>query len=902
MLAIVRDAAGKDVTALGYRITYEYGKLTVTRRPITVTSGSKSKPYDGKPLTYPSSTVQKQTQLVLDHRTDTNFTGTQTNVGSSRNTFSVRIVTASGENRTANYEVTLKYGTLTVTKAVQDDMNDLELDDSSNLSIADPAGGDMAFRIRSGRTGTIYTRAQSFGDYNGKGWNKAPTFSVTSGGINPQFYAGETLDANGKATWTKVDIQVASAASAILTPYQTRQTYAKPADVTDVSAQYSSASYSMNVSIGHSYLDYEKLSTPSNIRSVENSYRNFVYRNYLAIPSDTRAVLQKLANENGLRADSATLVTDIQKYIQNAANYNMGAKAYPANVDHVVYFLTVAREGICQQFASAATLMYRLFGIPARYTVGYVCEIKQANTWTDIDSDCAHAWVEIYLDGVGWIPMEVTGGAFADMAPENHPSSSGESDEILIGRDPSMDDEVFARVRPVSSGDLYLRALSYGDYTGRGWKYAKAYGTSGTYPLSYVGDALYAKDSSDRESVLVRLVRSDCPYLLPSYPVGTGFAKYNDLQVTMTNRNYSVYAITGKTYADVKGLQTTAKNRYAEITYRAYVGKNYVSIPEETKSAMLEIAAQNGISANSPTVIEDVQKYIRGAAKYNLEVGSYPAGVDTAVYFLTQAKEGYCQHFATAATMMYRALGIPARYTVGYMVEAESNVLNDVLGKNAHAWVEVYRNGLGWVQVEVTPGFGEGVPTEVDGQEVLVLHNGKISVTVTAASVEKIYDGRPIDSALSQLTYVTEGNLLKGHYMVTTVSGAYSGIVNAGSSQTNEIKTVKVYDSAGRDVTERYSITTVSGTLTILKRPITIRTGSASKRYDGNTLTESSWWITSGSIVPGHELEVSVSGHIKNVGKAANSFTCSITDAAKGTSMLSNYAITKETGTLTITK
>jgi transglutaminase-like putative cysteine protease len=63
--------------------------------------------------------------------------------------------------------------------------------------------------------------------------------------------------------------------------------------------------------------------------------------------------------------------------------------------------------------------------------------------------------------------------------------------------------------------------------------------------------------------------------------------------------------------------------------------------------------------------------------------------------------------------MLFRALGIPARYTVGFFAEAKSGESVDVTAQNAHAWVEVYVDNIGWVYVEVTgsPATPETITT-----------------------------------------------------------------------------------------------------------------------------------------------------------------------------------------------
>ena len=67
-----------------------------------------------------------------------------------------------------------------------------------------------------------------------------------------------------------------------------------------------------------------------------------------------------------------------------------------------------------------------------------------------------------------------------------------------------------------------------------------------------------------------------------------------------------------------------------------------------------------------------------------------PSGKDFATWFLNESDTGYCVHFATAGTLMLRALGIPARYVTGYYATAYANQTVTVTTDNAHAWVEYY--------------------------------------------------------------------------------------------------------------------------------------------------------------------------------------------------------------------
>lgn len=77
-------------------------------------------------------------------------------------------------------------------------------------------------------------------------------------------------------------------------------------------------------------------------------------------------------------------------------------------------------------------------------------------------------------------------------------------------------------------------------------------------------------------------------------------------------------------------------------------------------------------------------------------------------YFLFHQKKGYCTYFASAFGVLARCVGIPTRYVEGFMVDykEKDNVgAYQVGSNNAHAWVEAYIEGIGWIPFEPTPAF-----------------------------------------------------------------------------------------------------------------------------------------------------------------------------------------------------
>ena len=114
------------------------------------------------------------------------------------------------------------------------------------------------------------------------------------------------------------------------------------------------------------------------------------------------------------------------------AEYDAETPAMSPGEDFVTHFLTEGR-GYCIHFATAGALLLRMQGIPARYVTGYVVQLDGRGRGEALDSD-AHAWVEIYLDGYGWYPVEMTPG----YAGGGNGISLADESEV---EDPSLPDE-----------------------------------------------------------------------------------------------------------------------------------------------------------------------------------------------------------------------------------------------------------------------------------------------------------------------------------------------------------------------------------------------------------------------------------------------------------------------------
>ena len=217
-----------------------------------------------------------------------------------------------------------------------------------------------------------------------------------------------------------------------------------------------------------SYRDGEN--TDGVLNSLEASYRSFCNTYDLQVPETGLEQLEEECkktkeeehwgeSEMGVDRpdwDIAEEYEEIRQYVirrlLSQCDYELDVDKLPEGQDFVETFLYDTREGYSMHFAAAATMMFRMFGVPARYVVGYVAQkelftLDENGSYTAIlEDDNAHAWVEIYEPFLGWVPVEVTPGMEAQVtekeeqdqesgapSPEKKENSAEDSQEESAG-------------------------------------------------------------------------------------------------------------------------------------------------------------------------------------------------------------------------------------------------------------------------------------------------------------------------------------------------------------------------------------------------------------------------------------------------------------------------------------
>lgn len=155
-------------------------------------------------------------------------------------------------------------------------------------------------------------------------------------------------------------------------------------------------------------LDFLQNDTSDGVKSylqMESAYREFVYSYALDVPAEFRAqlgaVLDQCCESYG-PADSLT-----KEQAQTAALAFL--ELCFDGSDTIALPLADTADGTTYQYATVAALALRYYGIPARYVEGYTIKTTE-NEPTSVDASAAGAWVEVYQDGIGWLPLALTPG------------------------------------------------------------------------------------------------------------------------------------------------------------------------------------------------------------------------------------------------------------------------------------------------------------------------------------------------------------------------------------------------------------------------------------------------------------------------------------------------------------
>lgn len=301
----------------------------------------------------------------------------------------------------------------------------------------------------------------------------------------------------------------------------------------------------------------------------------------------------------------------------------------------------------------------------------------------------------------------------------DHAGMIEENVVAMLGGPAEPDEEAVMRVQ--TDANLLLRGSIKRSYTGYSWVDDQSKARYLYYDFTHRGTretVFNARSTLESErfvtvSASVELLSEGTstlfvPALLTEFDMSLANAVYynstGEIFLTRDVQAGDGYAFSARVPRDGNALIAAAA-QYASSPDKGYEAalSAYTALPNGIDSQVYAMAVE--LTAHTNNAAEkafSIQEHLAQNYHYTLD-GGYPnADQDFVSWFLLESKEGYCSYFASAMTVLCRIAGLPARYVEGYYVPAQPNGESLVTGKNAHAWVEVYLNGLGWVAFDPT--------------------------------------------------------------------------------------------------------------------------------------------------------------------------------------------------------
>ncbi|MFB8243864.1 DUF3488 and DUF4129 domain-containing transglutaminase family protein [Streptomyces sp. NPDC055952] len=268
------------------------------------------------------------------------------------------------------------------------------------------------------------------------------------------------------------------------------------------------------------------------------------------------------------------------------------------------------------------------------------------------------------------------------------------------------------RTKMPDVADLYLRIVSLDDFDGTTWKPSRRSITAvpdGTFPTPVgLGPDVKRSEVTTRISAADWYAQDWLPMPYPPSGVRIGGEwRYEPQGMTLVGDHGQ--NTRGLTY-EVKSLdvQPTAKQLASAGPPPADIVRDFTELPDSLPSSVPRTARKVTAGADDPYArAVKLQDWfaVTGGFEYDTQV-QVGSGSQAIARFLRD-KQGFCVHFSFAMAAMARSLGIPARVAVGFAPgspQADGSV--SVGLRDAHAWPELYFEGVGWTRFEPTPNRG----------------------------------------------------------------------------------------------------------------------------------------------------------------------------------------------------
>lgn len=316
---------------------------------------------------------------------------------------------------------------------------------------------------------------------------------------------------------------------------------------------------------------------------------------------------------------------------------------------------------------------------------------------------------------------------YADLNYRNSQSAGTFGQALRLGGPRRLTDEPVMDVKVEGGPGRYWRAVTYDEYTGTGWRSTD--GDTGSFgpeadlalPIFEARQPVTQTYTFYRDSRVILYAMANPIYLdrsakvhynalsdeqaLQTNPADwTGEQPWAE-EVTYIRSNAAVDSNESYQVVSLTSQATVNQLRTAGTDYPAWVTERYLQLPKSPTERTLRLARELAEPYdNHYDQAHAIEQYLRKELAYNERMAAPPPEVDKVDYILFEAKEAYCDYYASSMIVMLRSLGIPARLAAGFARGTYNSELDlfHVVNADAHSWVEVYFPQYGWLEFEPT--------------------------------------------------------------------------------------------------------------------------------------------------------------------------------------------------------
>ncbi len=304
----------------------------------------------------------------------------------------------------------------------------------------------------------------------------------------------------------------------------------------------------------------------------------------------------------------------------------------------------------------------------------------------------------------------------APINPRNSPlsNSSNDSSGLRVGNGPN-EIAPLPLFRATLDQPRYMRTEIYQGYTKSGWQ------ALASQPVNDKTDLVLAR-SNDRRALTSMKAKREIEFAIEPLTSRMGFVPLPGEVLSLHPSDNTSIKMDATISIVETGKVNLFRGRAAVSDTRGLPTDAFMQVPP----GMEDLVATTNIS---PAVFELANRVadsggndyeramlikaeIERRVKYNLNAKAIPLGQDVVETFLFETREGYCDLFASAMTVMARSIGIPARMVIGYYPlgnEQDEDGRYILKESDKHAWAELFFEGHGWVVFDPTEG-AEAVP------------------------------------------------------------------------------------------------------------------------------------------------------------------------------------------------